>query len=110
MENIPENLKEVWQSCQNLKTGFLIAGGPNKQAYGNLSNVTLCVWTTREKAQEFINKNLDPEDEEVLDWKIEEIYGWAISNGFKTILFDFTLPQNPPYVCKSLTGLRFHLN
>ncbi len=90
--------EETISSIKKMKTGFLIVGGPEKQVWGTLPDKkTLFVWTTKDKAEEFIKDNgIDSSEEKVIEEPMTSIYAMAIKLGFTTLRFDFIAKGRHP--------------
>lgn len=89
---------EVLKIVQNLQTGFIIVGGPDKRAYGTVPSMdTLFVWTSREKAEAFISdNNLDPDDDKIIEEPFDVLCSKAEGLGFRNLRFDFTVAGTHP--------------
>ncbi|MEI8130141.1 MAG: hypothetical protein WCG55_01400 [bacterium] len=93
-----EEIQNTKEKVMTLQVGFLIIGGPNDQAYGTLDYPrSLFVWTDKDKAEAFLNKNLDPSEDKVLEQTREQISTFA-NKYYQSIRFDFQTEDPGPYL------------
>ena len=81
--------KETDNIVLNMTKGYIIMGGPKDQIYGTLDFQTMFVWTSKKKADDFLNKNLFINEDKVVEYSFTDLVRLAQKLGFKFIRFDF---------------------
>ena len=77
------------ETVMKMGDGYIIVGGPKEQVIGTLDFLTMFIWTSREKAEDFIHKNLDPAENKVIEKPISKLLEEARNLGFSIVRFDF---------------------
>ena len=97
-----DDIKQTLEEIKLLENGFLIVGGADELAYGTLDHPqSLFVWTTKEKAEAFLEANLYANDDAVKEMPMTEIINFANKYKFGSIRFNFVV-NDPPYVCLAI--------
>jgi hypothetical protein len=77
------------KTVMSLKKGYIIVGGENEQIYGTLNFKTIFIWTSLEKANDFIKKNLNFKEDKVIEKPIKDLFGLARNLTYDNVRFDF---------------------
>ncbi len=87
----PINLDEIREMVWNLeKYGFIVVDNQTGLTYSNMETKIkmLLVWTSREKAQRFIDDNLVPEESKVEEYLMPNLCYKAIDLGFHWLVLN----------------------
>ena len=83
------NPKTTIKTIKKMGDACIIVGGPEDQVYGTLDFTTMFIWTSQEKANDFITKNLDAKEDKIIEKPMKELIELARTLGFIIVRFDF---------------------
>ena len=96
------------KAVMELKTAFIIVGGEKEEVYGTLNFKTMFAWTSKEKAEKFIELNLDFKEDKSIEYPIQELLGLARKLNFRDVRFDFEVIEDDskkPFLHYRLAGM-----
>jgi hypothetical protein len=98
---VAEDLEATQRTIETLTEAYIIVGGPKEQIIGTLDFKVMFIWTSLEKATEFIEQNLDSKEEKPLKKTLGELLELGRRLGFRTVRFDFRAkgcPAGYPFI------------
>ncbi|EKD24907.1 MAG: hypothetical protein ACD_80C00145G0041 [uncultured bacterium (gcode 4)] len=104
---VKAEIEATKQIIMNLTEAYIIVGGPQEQIIGTFNFKTMFIWTSLEKANDFIEKSLDPKEDKPMKKSMEELLTLARKLGFSTVRFDFWdkgCPIDYPFLNYDLTN------
>lgn len=84
------DIRETIEAFQKMGNAYMIVGGPQELIWGTTDCRTMFIWTSKEKAEDFIkNHNLDPQEEKIVEKPMLELLLEARTSGFTVVRLDF---------------------